>query len=101
MERWDGSLKTALRARLEGLCMMEQLTWVLLGLCMTPRDKSIHSSGEKVSSNHAHIPGDCVPDVSPLVLNPNPSVLAQHHAKSLGVQGGKVGNCLASARWQI
>ena len=80
VERWHRSLKAALRARLEGPGWMEQLPWVLLGLRTTPRDDSIHPPAELVLRNRVHIPGDCVPGVSPPVVDPTP-VPAQHHAK--------------------
>ena len=63
------------RARLDGTASMGAF-----GITYNSGDDSIHPPAELVLRNRVHIPGDCVPGVSPPVLDP-PPVPAQHHAK--------------------
>ena len=93
VERFNRSLKTALKARLTGNNWVEKLPWVLLGLRTAPKKDLGHSSAKLVYGEPLTVPGEfTLPQASPWsasefltafraktqLLKPIPTV---HHSK--------------------
>ena len=83
LERWHRSLKSSLKARLEGPRWIEQLPWVLLGLRTTPREDAEFSPADFLLRQRLRLPGDTAvlppPAAAPEVSPPPP---ARHHTKA-------------------
>ena len=60
VERFHRSLKTALKARLQGPKWTDQLPWVMLGLRTTPKEDIQASIAEMVYGEPLTVPGDFV-----------------------------------------
>ena len=57
VERFHRQLKNSLRARLASSNWFEHLPWVLLGLCISPREESAASASEAVYGSELTLPG--------------------------------------------
>ena len=66
IERNHRDLKASLKCRLNGPNWIDELPWVLLGLCTAPKEDLHSSSAELVYGSPLTVQGDFFPDSTPI-----------------------------------